>query len=238
MGLPEIALSIFDTEQYFSASHPPSYSPNLAPVDIYCFQSSHLSHKGQRHAVTGNSLRICYRLKRIHQKEDVKVFWVTLGMYQWSMWCWCFCCPVCEAVREQGRLGCGMWGLRGNHITWLRCKSSWSTMLSGNKEKKQGIGIKKSNSPSLCAPKKFIGSGSCYKWQKEKFSGQIHWGTRFFLFFYCRTFHNLWNSRKGILYAAFFKCICSWKHLFAWHLLGLMFYGTHITKKRNRVKKS
>lgn len=80
MGLPEIALSIFDTEQYFSASRPPSYSPNLAPVDIYCFQSPNLSHKGQRHAVTGNSLKICYRLERIHQKEGVKVFWVTLGM--------------------------------------------------------------------------------------------------------------------------------------------------------------
>lgn len=109
-GLPEIALSMFDTEQYFSASHPPSYSPNLAPVDTYCFQSPNLSHKGQRHVIW-NSLKMCYRLERIHQKEGVKVFWVTLGMYQQGMRCWCFCCPVWGAVREQGRVGCGMSGL-------------------------------------------------------------------------------------------------------------------------------
>lgn len=118
MGLTERwseLLSPFLIQNSISQLHPPSCSPNLAPADIYCFQNSNFSHKGPRHAITENSLKIGSRLERIHQKEDVKVFW------QWK-WvrspctngvcdAWCFCCPVCGAFREQGRLGCGMWDL-------------------------------------------------------------------------------------------------------------------------------
>lgn len=85
---------------------------------LYCFQSPNLSHKGQRHVVTWNSWKMCYRLERIHQKEGVKVFWVTLGMHQRGMWCWCFVDLFVELLenRENWAVACGAYEREPHHM--------------------------------------------------------------------------------------------------------------------------
>lgn len=102
----------------FSQLHPPRYSANLAPIDIYCFPNSNLPHKGQRHAITENGLKTCYRLEGIPPEQGARLIRVSLGLSAESPrtnggMCdaWCFCCSVCGAFKEQGWLGCGMWGL-------------------------------------------------------------------------------------------------------------------------------